>query len=379
MDKEITKTLDRNAVGKKAGLVGIIVNVLLATGKLIAGLLTASISVIADAVNNFTDGLSSVVTLIGFKLAQKPADADHPYGHARFEYISSFIVSLTVLFVGFELLKGSIEKIITPEAIDFSLVAIIILIASVLGKLGLSIYSKKVGDKIDSDALRASAVDSRNDVVITVAVLIAMLIERFFAVQVDAYMGALVSIFILYSGVNLVKETVTPILGSKNDEKIKLAIIEKIKEYPMVIGYHDLMIHDYGPGVWFASIHFEIDRNDDVLYVHELIDKFEREFLKYGITLTVHYDPVVTDSEEVNTIKSEVSRVLTSYDARLTFHDLRTIPCDGFTKVFLDIPIYDDMQNTKQGIITLVQSALDGIDNGITYSAEVTFDSASFN
>ena len=379
MIKENETMLDRNAVGKRAGFIGIIVNVLLATGKLIAGILTASISIIADAVNNFTDGLSSVVTLIGFKLAQKPADADHPYGHARFEYISSFIVSITVLFVGFELLKGSIEKIISPEAVDFSALAIVILAVSILGKLGLSIYNKIMGEKIDSDALKATAIDSRNDVIVTTVVLITMLIEKFFSVQMDAYMGALVSIFILYSGINLVKETVTPILGSKNDENIKNAIVEKIKEYPIVIGYHDLMIHDYGPGVWFCSIHFEIDKNEDVLYVHELIDKFEREFLADGITLTVHYDPVVTDSEEVNAIKSEISKVILDYDSRLTFHDLRCIPCDGFTKVFLDIPIYDDMQNNKKGIKEVIQSALDSIDNGVTYSAEITFDSASFN
>ena len=378
MDKQ-NKMLDRNAIGKRAGIVGIIVNVLIASGKLIAGLLTASISIVADAVNNFTDGLSSLVTIIGFKLAQKPADADHPYGHARFEYVSSFIVSLTVLFVGFELLKGSIEKIINPAPIDFSIVAIVILVVSILGKLGLSIYNKIVGEKIDSDALRATAIDSRNDVIITVAVLVAMVIEKIFSFQVDAYMGVLVSDFILYSGANLIKETVTPILGSKNDEKIKTAIVNKIKEYPIVIGYHDLMIHDYGPGVWFCSIHFEIDKNEDVLYVHELIDKFEREFLKDGITLTVHYDPVVTDSEEINAIKSAIEKVINAYDERLTFHDLRTIPCDGFTKVFLDIPIHEDMHDSKKGIVTLVQSALDSVDNGIVYSAEITFDSASFN
>ena len=378
MEKDNVNALDRNAVGKRAGLVGIIVNVLLATGKLIAGILTASISVIADAVNNFTDGLSSVVTLIGFRLAQKPADADHPYGHARFEYISSFVVSITVLLVGFELLKSSVEKIITPASVEFSVVAVIILAVSSLGKLGLSIYSKIIGDKIDSDALRASAIDSRNDVVITVAVLVGVILDRFVNFPIDAYEGVAVSIFILYSGIKLVKETISPILGGKNDEKIKNAIIEKIKEYPIVVGYHDLMIHDYGPGVWFCTIHFEIDKNEDVLYVHELIDKFEREFLKDGITLTVHYDPVVTDSEEINLIKSVLTSALNSYDKRLTFHDLRCIPCDGHTKVFLDVPIFEDMVDDKTAISCAIQTALNSIE-GVNYLALITYDSASFN
>ena len=378
MEKDNVNALDRNAVGKRAGLVGIIVNVLLATGKLIAGILTASISVIADAVNNFTDGLSSVVTLIGFRLAQKPADADHPYGHARFEYISSFVVSITVLLVGFELLKSSVEKIITPEPIEFSVVAVVILAVSILGKLGLSIYSKIIGDKIDSDALRASAIDSRNDVIITVAVLVCVILDRFVNFPIDAYEGVAVSIFILYSGIKLVKETISPILGGKNDEKIKNAIIEKIKEYPIVVGYHDLMIHDYGPGVWFCTIHFEIDKNEDVLYVHELIDKFEREFLKDGITLTVHYDPVVTDSEEINLIKSVLTSALNSYDKRLTFHDLRCISCDGHTKVFLDVPIFEDMVDDKTAISCAIQTALNSIE-GVNYLALITYDSASFN
>ena len=372
------KVLDRNDVGKRAGLVGIICNLILATGKLIAGLLSASISIIADAINNFTDGISSVVTLIGFKLAQKPADSEHPYGHARFEYVSSLIVSITVLFVGFELVKGSIEKIITPAPIEFSVVVVVVLAVSILGKALLSAYYFKTAKTIESDTLKAAGTDSRNDVIVTLTVLISVIIERVFSIQVDAYVGIAVAIFILYSGINLVKETVSPILGGKNDENIKNAIIEKLKEYPIVIGYHDLMIHDYGPGVWFCSIHFEIDKNEDVLYVHELIDKFEREFIPLGVTLTVHYDPVVTDSEELNSLKHAVTGALVDYDNRLNYHDFRSIPCDGFTKVFLDVPIPDDLVDKKDEIVAIIETALNYV-NDTTYKAEVTFDSSSFN
>ncbi|MBE7079271.1 MAG: cation transporter [Clostridiales bacterium] len=368
----------RNNQGKKAGLIGIIANLLLASGKLVAGILAGATSIIADALNNFSDGLSAVVTTVGFKLAQKPADSDHPYGHARFEYVASLIVAIMVLFVGFELIKSSIEKIIAPQAIEFSYLAVAILGASIIAKFLLFLYNGRAAKKINSETLKATSIDCRNDVIVTTSVLIAVLIERFTGWKIDGFMGLAVALFIIFSGIKLTLETVSPILGKKNNESLKAEILEKIKEYPIVIGYHDLMIHDYGPGISFCSIHFEIDKNHDPLYVHELIDKFEREFLAKGTNLTVHYDPVVTDSPKLNRLKELVLSVLTSNDPRLSLHDFRSIPCDGFTKVFFDVPLPEDMAGRESGIKEAIDSALNALGEE-KYSAEITFDSVAFN
>ena len=368
----------RNNQGKKAGLIGIIANLLLASGKLVAGILAGATSIIADALNNFSDGLSAVVTTVGFKLAQKPADSDHPYGHARFEYVASLIVAIMVLFVGFELIKSSIEKIIAPQAIEFSYLAVAILGASIIAKFLLFLYNGRAAKKINSETLKATSIDCRNDVIVTTSVLIAVLIERFTGWKIDGFMGLAVALFIIFSGIKLTLETVSPILGKKNNESLKAEILEKIKEYPIVIGYHDLMIHDYGPGISFCSIHFEIDKNHDPLYVHELIDKFEREFLAKGTNLTVHYDPVVTDSPKLNQLKEIVLSVLANSDPRLSLHDFRCIPCDGFTKVFFDVPLPEDMAGRESGIKEAIDSALNALGEE-KYSAEITFDSVAFN
>ncbi len=368
----------RSNIGKTAGIIGIIANVLLAAGKLAVGILSASMSIIADAVNNFSDSLSSVVTLIGFKLSQKPADADHPFGHARFEYVSSLIVAIIILFVGFELGKSSIEKIFSPTQTTFSIVTLAVLGASVLVKLALCVYNLDVSKKINSAALKATAMDCRNDAIMTTVVLVAAVVEYTTHLSIDGYVGLAVALFILFSGIMLVKETASPILGEKNDDKLKNVILDKIKDYPIVLGYHDLMIHDYGPGISFCSIHFEIDKNLDPLYVHEIIDKFEREMLAYDTNLTVHYDPVVTDSPELDKLKHAVQGALIEYDSRLSLHDFRCIPCDGFIKVFFDVPLPHDVVGKENQIKILAETAMNVLGTGI-YQAEITFDSLAFN
>jgi len=368
----------RNKIGKFAGIIGIIANFLLAGGKLTVGILSMSMSIIADAINNFTDSLSSIVTLIGFKLSQKPADADHPFGHARFEYISSLIISIVIFFVGFELAKTSIEKIISPVAVDFSLVTAIILGVSILGKLALFIFNSITAKKIDSSSLKAMAADCRNDAIITTVVLITNIVEHYTSVSIDGYAGLAVALFIVISGILLVRENCSPILGKKNDDKLKEIIVNKITEYPIVIGYHDLMIHDYGPGISFCSIHFEIDKNLDPLYVHELIDKFEREIAEYGTSLTVHYDPVITDSKELNILKHAVTNCIVNVDVRMSIHDFRTIPCDGFSKVFFDLALPENLENKKDELKTLIENELNSLGLGI-FQAEITFDSIAFN
>lgn len=368
----------RANIGKKAGIIGIVANIFLAVGKLVIGILSGSISIVADALNNFTDSISSVITLIGFKASQKPADSDHPFGHARYEYVAGLMISILIILVGFELAKSSVEKIFSPIAVAFSIAVVIILAVSILVKFLLFIYNTKLAKAISSDTLKATAVDCRNDFFVTSLVLIAVLVEHISAFQVDAYMGVLVAIFILFSGIKMTLETISPILGKKNDNELKNKILDKLKEYPFVIGYHDLMIHDYGPGVSFCSIHFEIDRNLDPMYVHELIDKFEREFLAIGVNLTVHYDPVITDSPELNQLKHAVTKKLVEIDSRLSLHDFRSINCDGFIKVFFDLPLPDDMVNMQQHIIDNITNTLNELGSGV-YQVEITFDSQAFN
>ncbi len=368
----------RILLGKTAGLIGIVSNLILATAKLIVGILSSSMSIIADAANNFSDGISSVVSFIGFKLSQKPADEDHPFGHARFEYVSSLIISVIIIFVGFELAKSSIEKIFSPEAINFSIITVIILAISIIVKFVLYIVNNLIAKKIDSSTLKATATDCRNDFIMTGVILISVLVEKFTSLKIDGYTGVAVAIFILVSGLILVKETSSPILGKKNDDAIKKIILDKIKEYPIVIGYHDLMIHDYGPGISFCSIHFEIDKNLDPLCVHELIDKFEREIAEYGTSLTVHYDPVITDSAELNKLKNSVIDTISNIDKRLSIHDFRSIPCDGFKKVFFDLAVPEDLKVTKQEIKCLIENNLNSLGLGI-FEAIITFDSIAFN
>ena len=372
------KTENRADIGKKAGLIGVIANLFLAIGKLVAGIVAKSTSIIADAVNNFSDGISFVITMIGFKLSQKPADADHPYGHARFEYLASLIVSIVIMFVGFELAKSSIEKIISPQAIDFSLIIVAILSVSIIAKLILCVYNAKTAKRICSSTLKATAADCRNDAIVTSVILIATIVEYFTGYSIDGFAGLFVAGFILFSGIMLVRETSSPILGKKNDGVLKEIILKKLEEYPIVVGYHDLMIHDYGPGISFCSIHFEVDKNLDPLYVHELIDKFEREMGQYGTTMTVHYDPVVIDSPKLNEWKRVVVGELLKTDCRLSLHDFRSIPCDGFTKVFFDIPLPEDLQNKKSEIKSCIENKLNELQDGV-FQAEITFESYAFN
>ena len=376
--KDVENPAVRTAYGTSSGILGIIANSILFVVKLIASILSGSIAIVADAINNLTDFMTSIITMVGFKISGKSADKEHPFGHARYEYIAGLMISMLVVLVGFELGKSSIEKIISPTLISFSLLSAGILLVSAIAKISLFFYNNKIAKKINSDALKATAIDCRNDAMITTAVLIAMIIEWKTSFTIDGYMGILIAGFIMYSGIKLTLETMSPILGKKNDEELKNKIIEKISEYPIVIGYHDLMIHDYGPGTSFCSIHFEIDKNLDPLYVHEIIDKFEREFLDMGVSLTVHYDPVVTDSPELNALKHAVVSELVAIDNRLSTHDFRSIPCDGFTKVFFDVPLPEDIENKKEEIETRVNNALNALEIG-KYEAIITFDSEAFN
>ena len=291
----------RTAVGKLSGFVGILCNLLLFAGKLAVGILSGAVSITADAMNNLSDAASSVVTLIGFRLAERPADEDHPYGHARYEYLSGLAVAALIVVIGFELAKTSVEKILHPTAVEFTLPTVLVLLGSIGVKLWLSFFNKRLGKHIDSQTLMATAADSRNDVISTGAVLAAGIVELLTSWQIDGFVGLAVALFILYSGVTLAKETISPLLGETASPELRKLIEETVESCPLVLGYHDLMVHDYGPGQRFASLHVEMDQQEDPLLCHELIDNMERACLQlHNIHLVIHYDPVVVGDPETD-------------------------------------------------------------------------------
>lgn len=367
----------RARIGKLSGAVGIICNCLLAAGKLIVGHMTSSMSITADGLNNLSDGASSIVTLLGFKLAEKPADRKHPYGHARIEYIAGLTVAVMILFIGLELGKSSVEKLIDPAPIEFSFTAVWVLFASILVKLFMMLFNLKMGRRINSNALLATAADSRNDVMTTSAVLAASIVEHFYDVRIDGVMGIAVSLFILYSGIKLAGETMSPLLGEGANSELQKQITDYINGCPMVLGCHDLMVHDYGPGRRYASIHVEIDKNEDPMACHARIDRMERECLKnYGTHLVIHYDPVVTDDPEVNSTKRLVNTIIKVRDGRLTIHDFRMKDDGESVKMSFDMILPEDLRGQEQSIKETVEKALDSLDSK-KYYADITFDMES--
>lgn len=367
----------RARIGKLSGAVGIICNCLLAAGKLIVGHMTSSMSITADGLNNLSDGASSIVTLLGFKLAEKPADRKHPYGHARIEYIAGLTVAVMILFIGLELGKSSVQKFINPAPIEFSFTAVWVLFASILVKLFMMLFNLKMGRRINSNALLATAADSRNDVMTTSAVLAASIVEHFYDVRIDGVMGIAVSLFILYSGIKLAGETMSPLLGEGANPELQKQITDYINGCPMVLGCHDLMVHDYGPGRRYASIHVEIDKNEDPMACHARIDRMERECLKnYGTHLVIHYDPVVTDDPEVNSTKRLVNTIIKVRDGRLTIHDFRMKDDGESVKMSFDMILPEDLRGQEQSIKETVEKALNSLDSK-KYYADITFDMES--
>lgn len=348
----------RTAFGKLSGTVGIAVNVLLFFAKLIAGILSGSVSVTADAVNNLADASSAIVSLLGFKMAAKPADPEHPYGHARYEYLAGLAVAVLILVIGTELLKSAVDKLLHPEAVVFSWVTAGILLLSILAKLWLALFNKRIGKLIGSQTLLAAAADSRNDVISTAAVLVSLFVAHFTSFDPDGIIGLLVALFILYSGVGLVRETIDPLLGRAPDPQTVRAIEEKILTYPGVLGIHDLILHDYGPGRQFASIHVEMAAEGDVLANHDMIDNIERDFLKQGLHLLVHFDPVVTADTAVGELREWLSDEVRKIRPGLSIHDLRTVPGPTHTNVIFDLLLPHEYaaeeSAVKQRIRTLV-------------------------
>ncbi|MBQ9427970.1 MAG: cation transporter [Clostridia bacterium] len=327
----------RGAHGKLAGTVGIVCNLFLCVGKLTVGALFGSIAVMADAFNNLSDAASSIISLLGFKLAGKPADEDHPYGHARYEYLSGLVVAILVLLIGVELFKSSFEKILHPTPVEFSWITVGVLTASILVKLWMAAFNRKVGKKIDSQALIATAADSRNDVISTSAVLLSTLISHYLHFETDSYMGLCVAAFILYSGFGLIRETTDPLLGRAPDAELIAGIRDKVTSYPGVFGIHDLMIHDYGPGNQFASLHVEVAAETDVLKNHDMIDNIECDIQKeFGIHTVIHMDPIITKDEAVGDLRHWLSDKVKEIDPVLSIHDLRVVAGPTHTNLVFD-------------------------------------------
>ena len=314
----------RRAYGTMVSIVGIITNILLAVFKLVAGMLCGSVSITADAVNNMSDAGSQVISLISFKISAKPADRDHPFGHARIEYVASMIVSFIVLLVGFELLKESVTKIITPMQTEFSIAIFIILGASVLAKLWLCLFNRQIAKKINSPVMRATAADSLSDAASTAAVLVSALISFFTGFQTDAYMGILVAGMILFAGIKILNETKNSILGSAPDPEVVESVISITKSYPDVLGIHDMVIHNYGAGNTIASLHAEVDGSQNIFETHDMIDNLEKRlYSELGVRATVHMDPIVTDDEKVSALRASTLEAVKEFDQRLTIHDFR--------------------------------------------------------
>lgn len=368
----------RGAYGKLAGVVGIVCNLLLFAGKLIAGLLSGSVAITADAVNNLSDASSSLVTLLGFKLAERPADEEHPYGHARLEYLSGLAVAALILVIGVELGKSSIEKIINPETVLFSWLTLAILIGSILVKLWMALFCYKLGKKIDSATLTATAMDSRNDVISTSAVLLGCLVGYFFGLQIDGYIGTLVALFIIWSGCGIAKETISPLLGKQADAELVKSISDLIMSHEKILGIHDLMVHDYGPGQCFASVHAEMDSRDNPLDCHDIIDDIERDALReLRVHLVIHYDPIVTDDEELNQMRALVSAELKQIDPQLTMHDFRMVRGPGHTNLIFDLVIPYSMENRKKELKERIDERVQFEDK--RYYTVITFDEAVHN
>lgn len=329
----------RAAYGNLASVVGMVCNILLCLGKFVVGTLFGSIAITADALNNLSDASSNIVSLVGFKLAAKAPDAEHPYGHARFEYLAGLVVSVTILGIGFSLLKESVTKALHPTPVQFGWLTVAVLVVSILVKLWMSGFNRAIGRIISSETLIATAADSRNDVLTTGAVLLSTILCRVTGWNViDGIMGVAVAAFILWSGWGLVMDTLSPLLGETPSPELVAHIEQTVMSYPGVLGVHDLMVHDYGPGHQFASLHVEFPAEADPLAAHDVIDNIERDFLKKdNLQVTIHYDPIVTSDAAVGVLRTRLAEHLRQLDPQLSIHDLRIVPGGSHTNVLFDL------------------------------------------
>lgn len=349
----------RRAYGMLMSIVGIVANILLSALKLIFGTLSGSISVTADALNNLSDAGAQIISLISFKMSSKPADRDHPFGHARIEYVASMIVSFLVLLVGVELMKESIGKIFSPTDSEFGTGVIIVLAISIAVKLWLAVSGRKMAKKIGSSVVAAASADSFSDAIATSAVLVSALICRFFNIRTDAYMGVAVSVVILVAGIKILNDTKNSILGSPPDPEVVEGIHEIARRYPEILGVHDLVVHNYGPGNTIASFHAEVDGKGDVYLIHDVIDNVEKIlWSELHVRATVHMDPIVTDDEKVSELRSLAREVIKRIDSRMDIHDFRFVEGVTHSNLIFDITVPFEIKMSDEDIIALAEKGI---------------------
>lgn len=346
------------AIGKLAGLTGIVCNIFLAGLKILAGLVTGSVAITGDGINNLTDCASSVVTLLGFRMAQRPADGEHPFGHGRYEYISGVVVAALVLLAGAELAKSSFQKILHPQAVPFTALTLAILLLSIGVKLWMTVFNRKLGKLIGSKTLEATAQDSRNDVIATSAVLLSFLLDALLHIPMDGFVGMGVALFILWSGISLAKNTVDPLIGTQADQELVEQLRSLILAHQRILGIHDLLIHDYGPGHCFATVHAEMDAGESPLDAHDQLDHIEQEAMRrLGIHLVIHYDPIA-ETADWAACRAMAKDCAAALDAAASIHDLRIVDYQGQQKLTFDLAVPYALPQTDQALVDALAAKL---------------------
>lgn len=371
--EDVKNPVVRQKYGTLSSIVGIICNIMLFALKYIIGTLSNSISIVSDAFNNLSDCASCLVTLFGYKLASKPADKDHPFGHGRIEYLTSLIIAVIVLLVGIELLKGSVIKIITPEAVAFSIPALLALVFSIAVKFWMSFFNTKLGKKINSTVMIATAKDSRSDVIATTASLIALVASIFTDLPVDGVMGIIVSAFILKAGYEIVKDTVDELLGKPADPEIVEEIRKIVLENEKMLGIHDLVIHNYGPGNMIGSCHIEVASNEDFMVIHDIVDEIERKIMhELKIIMTIHMDPIAIDDELTNNAKELVNGIIAEIDPTLSMHDFRLVYGETHTNLIFDLVVPYECKIDNDVLKTMIDEKLSNEETN--YYTVIVFD-----
>ena len=367
----------RTAYGTLGSIAGIVTNIFLAILKYVAGILSGSISVTADAINNLSDAGASIISLVGVKLSAKPADKGHPYGHGRLEYISALAVAFLVLLMGVELFKSSVDKIINPLPVKFSIISLVILLFSIFAKLWLGFFNKKLGKKINSAPMMAVMKDCFSDCLATSVAAIAIIVSAFSDINIDGYLGIVVACFIFIAGFNILKETMADLLGKPADKEFVDEITNKIISYDKIVGVHDMIIHDYGPGRKFASAHAEVPSNEDIMEIHDVIDLIERDILnEFGIIISIHMDPIVVDDEKINTLRQMTSNLVTEMSEEMSIHDFRVVDGPTHTNLIFDLIVPHKYKLSNEEVCKEIENNLSKIDE--RYFAVITVEH-SFN
>lgn len=373
-DYEKTDNLKvRERYGTLSSVVGIVCNIILFVAKFAMGTIAGSIAIISDGFNNLSDCASCVVTLFGYKMAAKPADKDHPFGHGRVEYLTSLVIAIVIIMVGFELFTGSIDKVLHPTKVTFSYVVLATLIISIVVKVWMGLFNRKLGKEINSSVMLATSKDSMNDVVATSATVVALVASMWTDAPIDGIMGIVVSLFILLSGFDIVKETVDELLGQPADEELVTKLSEMVEENPYALGMHDLIIHSYGPGNLIGSVHIEVDGKGNIMEIHDVIDELERDiYEELGVRMTIHMDPVEMDNELLNECKNMMIDIVKNINKDLSLHDFRMVTGPSHTNLIFDLVVPHDCKLNEKDIKTAINDSLK--DKEIKYYTVITFE-----